>query len=113
LGRSHSGNKIFDSAMILHPWCALHAATNINSVRRNRSDGLPDVLVGQAAGENEESREGTDCSCGSPITCQAGSATEVGMMRVNQNVAISKQRDLFSSELRIHRERPDYTKFAS
>jgi hypothetical protein len=35
------------------------------------------------------------------------------MVRVDQNVAIAEQGDLFGSEVRIRRERPDYTKFTS
>ena len=35
------------------------------------------------------------------------------MVRVNQHVAIAKQRDLFGSKLKIHRECSDYAKFMS
>jgi hypothetical protein len=35
------------------------------------------------------------------------------MVRINEHVAIAKQRDLFGAELRVRRERSDYTKFAS
>ena len=93
--------------------CAFNAAANIDSIRRYSCYRLADILLGQAAGENEESRQGTGCSRSQPITRQASSTAEVPKVCVNEHVAIAKRRDLFGSEVRIRRERSDYAKFAS
>src|SRR6266498_4182231 len=45
-GSSYSGNEIFESPVIFYSRCALNAATNVNSVRRYRCNGLADILFG-------------------------------------------------------------------
>jgi hypothetical protein len=99
--------------MIFHSWRALNSGANVNGVGLHSCDCLRDILVGQAAGENQESCEGTGGARSQPITRQASATMEVRMVRVDQNVAIAKQGDFFVSELRIRRERPDDTKFTS
>src|SRR5215510_5872442 len=113
IGSSYSGNEIFEGLVIFYSWRALNAATNVNCVWRPSCDGFADILFGQPAGENKESCKRTRYSCGQPITRQTSSATEVGMVRVKQHVAIANQRRLFGSKLSIRRERSDHTKLAS
>src|SRR5437879_3317345 len=103
LGRSHSVDELFDRAMIFHAGRALNTAANIHSMWPNCCDRATDVLRVQTTGKNEESREGQRCSRGRPITRPPGPAAQIGMVCINEHVAIWKQRHIFRAKACITR----------
>ena len=84
--------------MIFHARGALDTAANIHRMWPDCCDRATDVLRAQAAGKNEKSRESQCRSRGRPIARLASSAAEIGMMCINEDVTIGKQRDFFRAE---------------
>ena len=87
--------------MIFRAGRAFYAATNIDGVGRNRGDRLDNVSCVQTAGQNEEARV-ADCGLrGRPIAGLTGSTPELGVVRIDQYIAIGERCCVFWFESRI------------
>src|SRR5215831_17312118 len=109
---SYARDEILNSAMIFHAWRALNTATHIHSVWHNGLDGMANILSAQTARKNKESGEGQCCSCDWPITGPSSSAAQIGMVCINEHVAIRKQRHIFRAKVCMSRKHSNHAKRA-
>src|SRR5579884_82231 len=91
---AHRRDKIFDCRVIFDPRCALYGAANINRVGCDGGYGVGGVMRVQTAGENEESSVWQRRARSRPVTSKAGAAAQMWVMRVEQDIAMAKRKDI-------------------
>jgi hypothetical protein len=87
--------------MIFHAGRAFYPATNVDRVGRHRRDRSTNILRVQSAGENQESRVAHRRPRSGPIARLTRAASEFGMVRIDEYIAIWKRCYVFWLELRI------------
>ena len=98
---SHSVNELFELAMVFHAGRAFCPATNVDRMRPNRRDSSTNILRVQSTGENQESRIAHRSVRGRPIACLPGAAAELGVVRINEYIAIWENCCVFRLESRV------------
>jgi len=104
---------MFNGAIIFCAWCTFDTAANINRVRRDGFYGVANILRVQTTREDKESGEGSRCSRGRPVTCQASTAAKIRVMCVDKHVTLRKRRGVFGLESLVSAESANDPKFTS
>jgi hypothetical protein len=112
-GRSHGAHEFFERMMLLYARRALHTATNVDCVGHHRRDRSINIPCVQTTGENQESRVAHRSPRSGPIARLTGPASELGVVRIDEYIAIWERCCGFWLEVRIGRERANHAKFSS
>ena len=87
--------------MILHARRAFYPATNVDRVGRHRRDRSTNILRVQTTGENQESRVAHRSPRSGPIARLTRAASELGVVRIDEYIAMCERCCVFWLESRI------------
>ena len=96
--------------MVFHAGRSFYPATNVDRMGRHRRDRLIDVPGVQTTGENQESGVAHRSPRSGPIAGLTRAAPEVGVVRIDECIALWECCCVFRLKLRISRERANHAK---
>jgi hypothetical protein len=96
--------------MIFDARCAFYPATNVDRMGRHRRDRLINVPGIQTTGENQESRVAHRSPRSRPIAGLTRAAPKLGVVRIDEYIAMWECCCVFWLKLRISRERANHAK---
>jgi hypothetical protein len=87
--------------MIFHAGCALNTAANVDRMGCHRRDRSINILRVQTTGENQEPRVAHRSPRSGPIARLTCATSELGMVRIDEYIAMCERCCVFWLELRI------------
>jgi hypothetical protein len=97
--------------VIFHAGRPFYPATNINGVGHHSRDRATNIPCVQTARENQESRVTHRGARTGPIARSTRAATELGVVRINEYIALWERCCVLRLEFRIGGERANHAKF--